>query len=35
MTMAGVTGLVLLAGLTASYFPARWAAKVDPKKNTK
>jgi predicted permease len=30
MTMAGVTGLMLLVGLTASYFPARWAARVDP-----
>jgi predicted permease len=29
-TMAAVTGLMLLVGLTASYIPARWAAKVDP-----
>jgi ABC-type antimicrobial peptide transport system permease subunit len=30
LTMAGVTGVTLLAGITASYFPARWASKVDP-----
>jgi len=29
-TLAAVVGIMVLAGLTASYFPARRATRVDP-----